>query len=134
MGSSRTRNSNSATRARPSKKPGKDAKERRRRAEAILETARATEPARAADQPYISPTQAVRDGVPTTELRQIRDTLELVCSSAIVVEHALMEGNTGVDDDAAAVLRHHVGGQLYEQILSINRLLGEPTDDEESRS
>jgi hypothetical protein len=70
----------------------------------------------------------MRDGVPATELRQIRNRLDLICSTAIVVAHALREQNVGLDDDVADVLRRHVSDELFGQIQKINRLLGDDDD------
>jgi hypothetical protein len=81
-----------------------------------------------AKQPYISPTQAVREmreGVPATELRHIRNKLEVIQSSAIVVAYALIEQNAEVDDEAARVLRNHVSDALEDQIENIDSLLGD---------
>ena len=98
-------------------------------AEAILKATRAAEPARAPDQPYISPTQAVRemrDGVPATELREIRRQLDFALSCVIVVRHALIEQNVELDHDAARILRLYVGDELDSQIERISQLLGDP--------
>jgi hypothetical protein len=150
MGSSRPRNSTRAGKARsdnsspkPRRKPApkysklRTAAEvlrglRERQVEATLQVARAAEPARtAAERPPLIPTEAV----PATALRQIREKLGLICSCAVVVEHALSEQNCELDDDAALVLKRHVGDALFDQILSIDRLLGDSPgeDDEESR-
>ena len=78
------------------------------------------------DLPRISPTQAVRelrDGVPATALRQIQAHLERICSTAIVVAHALRVQNVQVDDDATCVLRWHVRDPLFEQIARLKRII-----------
>lgn len=63
-----------------------------------------------------------------TALREIRNRLHLANSTAIVVHHALRGQNVILDDDAADVLRRYVSDVLFEQILNINRLLGEDDD------
>jgi hypothetical protein len=86
-----------------------------------------------AKQPYISPTQAVREmraGVPATALCAIRSHLELINSTAIVVGHALSRQNNGLDGDAADVLRRYVSDKLFGQIVQINLLLGEDEGDD----
>lgn len=54
----------------------------------------------------------------------------LICSTAIVVAHALREQNVELDDDAADVLRRHVGDELQEQIEGIDSLLGASSRDD----
>jgi hypothetical protein len=129
MGSSRTRNSNSANGARSvqksSKRRSKPTKPRTA-ADALRAIKHARSPG-AAEQLQINPTQAVRemrDGVPATALHYIRKRLELIQSTVIVVAHALREQNVELDDDAADVLRRHVSDELQEQIEGIDSLLG----------
>jgi hypothetical protein len=64
-----------------------------------------------------------------TALREIRKHLIPVLSCVLVVEHALLQQNAELDDDAARVLRVHVGDPLQEQTEVIGRLLGEEEDD-----
>jgi hypothetical protein len=87
MGSSRKRNSNSATRARPSKKSGKDASERKRQAEAILETARATEPARMSAVEPATTGKSISVSLET--LQEIRKRLVTTRAVVISCAHAL---------------------------------------------
>ena len=115
MGSSLTPNSSSAKRARSVKK---GIKRRRKPAPSKLRTT--------PKGPDISPPQVVReidDGLAATELRALRRRLELICSCAIVVEHALLEQNALLDDDAARVLKRHVGDELASLIAGIDSLL-----------
>lgn len=94
---------------------------RERRADAILKLAKAATPAR----PTADTSWKMREHVPMADaLRQMRDKLDLVCSCAIVVEHALMEQNCELDGDAARVLKRCVGDELDRQIERINHLLG----------
>jgi hypothetical protein len=95
---------------------------RERQAGATLRIARAAEPARTEQEPL--PATGVA-------LREIRDDLDLICSSAIVVQHALIEQNAELDKDAALVLRWHVSDPLYLLVLRINHLLGDPAGDED---
>jgi hypothetical protein len=87
-----------------------------------------------AKQPYVSPTQAVRemrDGAPATALRAIRSHLELANSTAIIVGYALKGGqHNGLEGDAADVLRRYVSDKLFGQIVQINLLLGEDEGDD----
>jgi hypothetical protein len=103
-------------------------------ADALRDFARAPAP-RPADSPDISPTQAVRemrDGVPATELREIRRQLDLICSCVIVVRHALAEQNVVLDRDAALILQWHASDPLYVLGQRIDALLGNaPGDDQE---
>lgn len=101
MGPSRPRNATSARKAHPTKrhKPAK------------LD---------------VSPTDVLRetrDGMPVSELRHLRNMLEVIQSSAIVVARALQKQNALVDDDAARVLRHHVSDALMDQIQSLDKML-----------
>ena len=57
-------------------------------------------------------------------LRKILTDLEDICSTAIVVHHALREQNVELDDDAADVLKLHVSDPLYDQILKLKRIVG----------
>ena len=66
-------------------------------------------------------------GVPASALCDLRTSLRLIQSSVIVVRHALMEQKCLVDDDAARVLRVHVGDALQQQIECIDSVLGEET-------
>jgi hypothetical protein len=63
------------------------------------------------------------DDLPVTELRELRRKLELICSCAIVVEHALLEQNALLDDDAARVLKCYVGDELAALMAGIDSLL-----------
>lgn len=69
------------------------------------------------------------DCVPATALRGILKDIELILSHVILVEHALLEQNVELDDDAARVLRVRVGDPLQGQIEAIGRLLGEDGDE-----
>ena len=66
-------------------------------------------------------------------LREVRRQLDLICSCVIVVHHALTVQNVLLDDDAALVLKRYVSDPLYEQVLLIERLLGDE-DNEGGRS
>ena len=146
MGPSRPRNSTRARKAHAPKKPRRKlvnpllrkaanafrkAHEHHERAEAIFKAAQAAEPARTEQEP-LPPTGVA--------LREIRRELEVICSCAIVVRHALTDQNVELDGDAALVLKRHVSDPLHEQIERISHLLGDgpPDDDdadaEESRS
>lgn len=57
------------------------------------------------------------------DLQKIRDRLELVRSSVVVVARALQQQNCETDDDAARVLRHHVTDALTEQVAQIGLLI-----------
>jgi hypothetical protein len=147
MGSSRPRNSTRAVKARsvnsPRRKPDRPKSSKLRtaaetsrelRADTIIKAAKAVEPARTASaDALLRKHDRLRQAAGA--LREIRQQLDLACSCAIVVAHALTEQNVELDDDAALVLRRHVSNPLYEQVLRIDRLLG-PTgdDDEEGRS
>src|SRR6185312_992964 len=72
------------------------------------------------------------NGVAATALRGIRKDIELILSHVIVVEHALLEQNVELDDDAALVLRAHVGDPLQGEIEAIGRLLGEDEEVDEN--
>lgn len=61
--------------------------------------------------------------VPIEALRKIHAELERICSTAIVVAHALKEQNAVLDGDAADVLRWHVNDPLFEQILRLKRIV-----------
>jgi hypothetical protein len=63
------------------------------------------------------------DDLPVTELHELRSKLELICSCAIVVEHALLEQNALLDDDAARVLKSYVGDELAALIAGVDSLL-----------
>ena len=63
------------------------------------------------------------------DLRRIHSKLEGVLSAVIVVQHALMENNCEIDDDAADVLRIS-SDELDRQIEQIEILLGELPRDE----
>lgn len=63
------------------------------------------------------------DDVPGAALLRIRDRLELIRSSVVVVAHALMEQNCELDDDAARVLRYHVTDALTDQMVQIGLLI-----------
>ena len=145
MGPSRPRNSTRAGRARsvksvpkPRRKPPAPPKRSKlglgtttnapgeARAEAILKAARATKPARAGDQPYISPTQAVRemrDGVPATELREIHDQLDVALSVVSLCAAVLQVQMADYDADVAASLKHCVGDILDTQMERITTLI-----------
>ena len=58
------------------------------------------------------------------DLSRIHSKLEGVLSAVIVVQHALMENNCEIDDDAADVLRIS-SDELDRQIEQIEILLGE---------
>jgi hypothetical protein len=151
MGSSRPRNSTRAVKARsvnsphkPRRKPDRPKSSklrtaadtsRERRADTILKAAKAVEPARAAGADALL-REHDRLRPAAGALREIRQQLDLACSCAVVVAHALTEQNVELDDDAALVLRRHVSNPLYEQVLRIDRLLGDATgdDDGEGRS
>jgi hypothetical protein len=82
----------------------------------------------------VRPTQVLRemhDSVPATEILAIRNRLDLACSTAIVVAHALREQNVELDDDAADVLTRHVSDVLFAQVRDLNRLLGEEEEDDD---
>jgi hypothetical protein len=146
MGSSRPRNSTRAVKARsvnsphkPRRKPDRPKSSalrmargtsRERRAEAILKAAKATEPARAAGADALRREHDLLRPA-AGALREIRQQLDLACSCAIVVAHALTEQNVELDDDAALVLRRHVSDPLYKQVLRIDRLLGDRPDDDD---
>lgn len=100
---------------------------RERQVDATLKFARTAEPARTAADTLRREQDLLRPAA--SALRQIREKLELVCSCAIVVEHALMEQNCELDDDAALVLKRHVGDELDRQIERIDLLLGAPPRD-----
>ena len=70
----------------------------------------------------------------TGALRQIREKLDLVCSCAIVLEHALMEQNCELDEDAARVLKLCIGDELDRQIERIDLLLGDPPRDDDGQA
>lgn len=61
---------------------------------------------------------------PAKALRKILAQLEDICSTVIVVHHALREQNVELDDDAADVLKLHVSDPLYDQILKLKRIVG----------
>ena len=83
-------------------------------------------------QPRVSPeAMAARLDPPRTgklspgnALRKILARLEDICSTAIVVHHALREQNVELDADAADVLKLHVSDPLYDQILKLKRIAG----------
>jgi hypothetical protein len=150
MGSSRPRNSTRAVEARsvnsphkPRSKPGRPKPSRLRtaadtsreqRAHTILKAAKAVEPTRAAGADALRREHDLLRPA-AGALREIRQQLDLACSCAIVVAHALTEQNVELDDDAALVLRRHVSNPLYDQVLRIDRLLGDRADDDgEGRS
>jgi hypothetical protein len=129
MGSSRTRNSISVTKARSSKTKLKHRHKptKLRKAADALRAIKHARSSRSADPLQMSPTQLVRDmrdGMPTTVLHYIRKNLKLIQSAAIVVAHALREQNVELDDDAADVLRRHVSDSLQDQIETIDSLIG----------
>jgi len=68
--------------------------------------------------------------LPITALREIRARLNLINSTAMVVQHALTGQNILLDSDAADVLRWYVSDPLFGQILRINTLLGEEPNEE----
>ena len=136
MGSSRQRNSNSARGARSVQKSSKRRSKptKPRTAADALRAIKHARSSQSAEPLQTSPTQVareVRDGVPATELSAIRSHLELINSTAIVVQYSLREQNVLVDGDAAEVLRRYVSDKLFEQILQIKRLLGEDEGDAE---
>ena len=61
---------------------------------------------------------------PVNALQRIVAQLEDICSTVIVVHHALREQNVALDDDAADVLKLHVSDPLYDQILKLKRING----------
>jgi hypothetical protein len=61
--------------------------------------------------------------MPVKALCQIEACLKQICSTVIVVAHALREQNAQVDDDAAGVLRWHVSDPLFEQIQCLTRII-----------
>lgn len=61
---------------------------------------------------------------PVKALREILAQLEDICSTAIVVHHALREQSVELDGDAADVLKLHVSDPLYDQILKLKRIAG----------
>ena len=63
------------------------------------------------------------------DLRRIHSKLEGVLSAVIVVQHALIENNCEIDDEAADVLRSS-SDDLDRQIEQIEILLGELPRDE----
>lgn len=67
--------------------------------------------------------QATRDGALQKTLRQIQARLNQICSTAIVVAHALREQHVELDVDAADVLRGHVSDPLFEEILRLKRIV-----------
>jgi hypothetical protein len=87
---------------------------------------------RIAEQHRSSATEALQElrGVAhEVDLRRIHSKLEGVLSAVIVVQHALMENNCEIDDDAADVLRIS-SDELDRQIEQIEILLGELPRDE----
>ena len=89
---------------------------------------------KAAKQVRVNPTQVlreIRDGVPSTELHEIRQRLGLISSCVIVVQHALTEQSGMLDDDAALVLQRHVSDPLHIQLMKLDRLLGRDVDDDD---
>ena len=73
--------------------------------------------------------QGLRGLAHEADLGRIRSKLEGVLSTVIVVQHALMENNCEIDDDAADVLRIS-SDELDRQIEQIEILLGELPRDE----
>lgn len=73
--------------------------------------------------------QELRGVAHEADLRRIHSKLEGVLSAVIVVQHALMENNCEIDDDAADVLRIS-SDELDRQIEQIEILLGELPRDE----
>jgi hypothetical protein len=61
---------------------------------------------------------------PVKALPKILAQLQDICSTAIVVHHALREQNVDLDNDAADVLKLHVSDPLYDQILKLKRIVG----------
>ena len=113
MDSSRPRNSTRAGKARSGKSlPGS-------RRKPVVRKASKTR-ARAA---AIGPLRKARHGIPVAILRQIQGRIRQICSTAIVVAHALRKQNVELDDDAADVLRWHVSDPLFEQILLLKRVV-----------
>lgn len=64
-------------------------------------------------------------------LRDIRKHLKRAVSTTIVVIHALREQNVELDDDAADTLQYYVSDMLFDDVLRINRLLGEREEDDD---
>jgi hypothetical protein len=74
--------------------------------------------------------RGLRDGVPETELRGVRQKLELIQSCTQLVGFALNEQNSDLDSDAARVLGFHVTDALQDQIERIDCLLGDTSSNE----
>ena len=73
----------------------------------------------------------LRDGIPATELHEIRRRLELILSCTQVVGFALSEQNCQLDIDAARILGRHVTDALHVQIMKLDRLLGRDVDEDD---
>ena len=126
MGSQRPRNSTRARKVRsakslprPRRKPALKMSGEFRRAAERFRVQRSPEPMAA----RLDPPRADKLS-PVTALRKILAQLEHICSTAIVVHHALREQAVELDDDAADVLRLHVSDPLYDQILKLKRIAG----------
>jgi hypothetical protein len=65
----------------------------------------------------------MRDGVPATELQQIRNRLEIAMSVAYVTGAALKDQGADVDREAALALQRCVGDELDRQIERIDGLI-----------
>ena len=126
MGSSRTRNSTRVNRTRSAQESPKRRKSAKLRTAAdALRDLKHTRRSRSPEEYRLTPTQEVRemrDGVPTTALRQIQGKLEIIRGCATVVARALQEQNCELDEDAALVLRHHVTDALTDQMIAIGLL------------
>ena len=100
----------------------------------VLRRAKRIRGTKAAKRLRVSPQQVlreIRDGVPSTELHEIRRRLELILSCTQVVGFALSEQNCQLDIDAARILGTHVTDALHVQIMKIDRLLGRDVDEDD---
>ena len=107
----------------PLRKPGPPKPPKPRTAGDALRAIKHARSSQSAEPLQTSPTQAMRemrDGMSVTALRDIRKSLELIQSTAIVVAHALREQNIELDGDAADVLRRYVSDPLQDHIEGMN--------------
>ena len=68
-------------------------------------------------------TSQANRGALQNRLRQLQARLSQICSTAIVVAHALRKQHVELDDDAADVLRGHVSDPLFKEILRLKRIV-----------
>ena len=122
MDSSRPRNSTRAGKAR-SVKSLTASRRKPTRSSKTLASPRPKRPPANTGTAAAEATRVTREGALLKTLRLIQARLKRICSTAIVVAHALREQHVELDVDAADVLRDHVSDPLFEEILRLKRIV-----------